>query len=204
MAQERTRTWPPILAVFGHPCFWLRPKASRTRLAAAIHEAGHAVAAYHLGDPTDIRSVEITVPPEADKLGYTDLAPIHNAHRPENEAKVHNRVAVLMAGHVVEERAAGWVTEASIRFDLVQATNILVEAQHPSIRAYAREGPKGVWSHPDVPRSVFKDWIQEAACLAATPARWREVKALTRALLTERKLGGAEVREIIARTRTSR
>ena len=80
-----------------------RSSEAEDREVAAYHEAGHAVAAHHLGERGDILNVSI-FPTQTGYSGFIKLANIPETERnlPENADRVRARLTVMMAGRAAE------------------------------------------------------------------------------------------------------
>lgn len=159
------------------------------RRASAYHEAGHAVAAVHVG----LRFIEVTIRPGSDSYGKvvfpsvgamdwsrwatpTELVAIEGNEGVPLEtpmAWLEARFLVSWAGPIAEERFTGeWDAEGASE----------------DMEALATFLPLGPDPFPDA---------REAA-RAVVDTRWTEIEAVAAGLLERGRLSGDEVRAIVA------
>jgi hypothetical protein len=158
---------------------------SRRRLvAAAFHEAGHAVAAYHVG----VRFRRIAIGTTIAELGWLELwlTPRANAHGSvdvRTEQKIERSVIVLLAGSQAERMALGrakYLGSGLDFFEAVRYAGYLCRTR-PEMSAYLR-------------------WMQlRVRSLVESPGWRRPIEALAACLVQRRELGPRETRNIIRR-----
>ncbi len=171
-----------------------RSSEAEDRRAAAYHEAGHAVAAYHLGDPGDIEHVSIFPPDNQGHTGFIKLAPIADRHLPNNERKVRARLTVLMAGRAAEEKATGKDCPGAARGDIDEAFPLYIDAGFGD--ATGTHAEDGTINHRN-DESLYNEWLEQARAFMKNPDRWAEVEALKDQLLISNHLTGAQVDDVI-------
>ena len=171
------------------------------REVAAYHEAGHAVAAHHLGEPGDIVDVRI-LRTGTGYSGFIKLAPIPETERsrPENADRVRARLTVLMAGRAAEEKATGKDSPGSARLDIDEAHLLYLDAGYTACEW--RTDEDGVRVHVNH-ESLYTEWLDEAREFMNKPERWAEVEAIKDKLLLCSQLSGAEAGHVIRGVRRS-
>lgn len=154
----------------------------RRLIATAFHEAGHAVAAYHL----DLRLRRISIGTDEDKaLGWLELWPSHAgadgaADIPTVNA-VERNLIVLLAGAQAERMGTGRPNYRGSGFDFYEAMR----------RA-------GYICRTSEEMSAYLRWLQFRVRALVESPTWRQpIKALAKRLLQRRQLGASETRAII-------
>jgi cell division protease FtsH len=96
------------------------PMGQAERERMAIHEAGHAIVAFHLpgADPV----AKISILPRGRHLGYTLYQPGEERHL-HTEGRLMDRLAILLGGRAAEELVLGEASTSGAD-DLTQATAI--------------------------------------------------------------------------------
>lgn len=166
--------------------FGRQPSRSERRLiAAAFHEAGHAVAAYHvrvrfrqivIGKNTakELGWLELWLTPQAADGSIVDVRAEHAIER---------SVIVLLAGSQAERMALGrakYLGSGLDFFEAVRYAGYLCRTR-PELSAYLR-------------------WMQlRVRALVESPAWRRPIEALAMRLIQRRALGAREARDIIRR-----
>jgi ATP-dependent Zn protease len=160
-------------------------RSQRRLIAAAFHEAGHAVAAYHVKvrfrriaigkrEPKELGWLELWLAPQTTANGVADL---------RTEQAIERSVIVLLAGSQAERMALGRAKYMGSGLDFYEAVryaNHLCQTR-PEISAYLR-------------------WMQlRVRALVESPNWRRPIDALARCLLQRRELGAREARAIIRR-----
>jgi hypothetical protein len=182
--ERRRRPGAPLGGVLR---FGGQPSRSERRLiAAAFHEAGHAVAAYHVrvrfrqiaigrNTPKELGWLELWLTPQAlDGGGIADVSTEHAIER---------SVIVLLAGSQAERMALGrakYLGSGLDFFEAVRYAGYLCRTR-PELSAYLR-------------------WMQlRVRALVESPAWRRPIEALAMCLIQRRTLGAREARDIIRR-----
>jgi ATP-dependent Zn protease len=161
------------------------PRLRRRLIAAAFHEAGHAVAAYHL--KVRFRRIAI-VSDTAKELGWLELwlTPQTTADRTVNMRTAHaieRSVIVLLAGSQAERMALGRAKYLGSGLDFFEAVR------------YA-----GYLCRTRLEMSAYLRWMQlRVRALVESPTWRRPIEALAACLVQRRKLGAREARAIIRR-----
>jgi hypothetical protein len=162
-----------------------RVSRSRRRLiAAAFHEAGHAVAAYHV----KVRFRRIAIGRDtAKELGWLELWLTPQATGDgtvvdvRTEHAIERSVIVLLAGSQAERMALGrakYLGSGLDFFEAVRYAGCLCRTR-PEISAYLR-------------------WMQlRVRALVESPPWRRPIEALAACLVQRRELGAREARDII-------
>jgi len=158
---------------------------SRRRLvAAAFHEAGHAVAAYHV----KVRLRRIAIGGDVEHaLGWLELWPPHAAANGVPDLRTENlverSVIVLLAGAQAERVGVGranYLGGSLDFYDAVQCAGYLCRTTE-EISAYLR-------------------WMQLRVRALVKSPTWQEpIEALTKCLLQRGTLGARDARAIIQR-----
>jgi ATP-dependent Zn protease len=163
----------------------LVPGSRRRLIAAAFHEAGHAVAAYHvkvrfrriaIGKNTakELGWLELWLTPQAPADGIVDL---------RTEHAIERSVIVLLAGSQAERMALGrakYLGSGLDFFEAVRCAGYLCRTR-PEMSAYLR-------------------WMQlRVRALVESPSWRRPIEALARCLVQRQELGAREARGIIRR-----
>lgn len=167
---------------------------AKDREAAAYHEAGHAVAAYHLGEPEDIEHVSIFPPDDHGHTGFIKLAPIRDRDLPENVGKVRDRLTVLMSGWAAEEKATGKDCPGAASGDIAEAFPLYVDAGFAD--GSGTPADDGTIEHQN-DESLYTEWLDKAREFMQTPEYWTEVEALKDELLEHGQLTGEEACNVI-------
>lgn len=162
------------------------PRSRRRLIAAAFHEAGHAVAAYHvkvrfrriaIGKDTakELGWLELWLTPQATADGTVDMRAEHAIER---------SVIVLLAGSQAERMALGrakYLGSGLDFFETVRYAGYLCRTR-PEMSAYLR-------------------WMQlRVRALVESPTWRRPIEALAACLVQRRELGAREARAIIRRS----
>lgn len=161
-------------------------RRSRRRLvAAAFHEAGHAVAAYHVrirfrriaigrNQPKELGWLELWLAPQATVTGIADV---------RTEHAIERGVIVLLAGSQAERMGVGRPTYLGSGLDFYEAVR------------YA-----GYLCRTRAEMSAYLRWMQlRVRALVESPS-WRlPIRALAACLVRRRELGAREARAIIRR-----
>ena len=164
------------------------PRISQSRrrlIAAAFHEAGHAVAAYHvklrfrriaIGRDTakELGWLELWLTPQATADGTVDV---------RTEHAIERSVIVLLAGSQAERMALGRAKYLGSGLDFFEAVRYAgyLCRRRPEISAYLR-------------------WMQlRVRALVESPTWRRPIEALAACLVECRELGAREARGIIRR-----
>lgn len=160
-----------------------KKKPSRS---TAIHEAGHAVIARHLG----IGFRYVTVQPSEDALGHMIRFPSFTGENspewdssPQVQRKLENLTRAALAGFIAEKRvrpkAPRWVGQ----IDFNHAVEML---------SYLASG--------NVLDTYLKLMRLQTEAMLANRLTWKWVEAVADALLCDEKLTGKQVQEIIFST----
>lgn len=169
-----------------------RPQTSPSRsrlIAAAFHEAGHAVAAYHL----KVRFRRIAIGKDSAKeLGWLELwltpqVTADGAVDMRTEHAIERSVIVLLAGSQAERMALGRAKYLGSGLDFFEAVRYAgyLCRRRPEISAYLR-------------------WMQlRVHALVERPTWRRPIEALAACLVQRRELGAREARSIIRRAITT-
>jgi hypothetical protein len=160
-------------------------RSQRRLVAAAFHEAGHAVAAYHvkvrfrrivIGKNTgkELGWLELWLTPQGAADGVVDMRAEHAIER---------SVIVLLAGSQAERMALGSAKYLGSGLDFFEAVR------------YA-----GYLCRTRQELSAYLRWMQmRVRALVETPT-WRQpIEALAMCLVQRRELGAREARDIIRR-----
>lgn len=158
-------------------------RSERRLLAPALHEAGHAVAAYHLG----VRFGRLAIgKPTAPELGWLDLwlaprASTRDVADVRAEQAIARSVMVLLAGSQAERMALGRARYLGGSLDFYEAV------RYAEYLCRTREE-----------LSAYLRWMQlRVRALVASPG-WRgPIEALAAALARRGALGMRETRAII-------
>ena len=163
----------------------LLPGSRRRLIAAAFHEAGHAVAAYHvkvrfrriaIGKNTakELGWLELWLPPQTTADGIVDVRTAHAIER---------GVIVLLAGSQAERMALGRAKYLGSGLDFFEAVR------------YA-----GHLCRTRSEMSAYLRWMQlRVRALVENPS-WRQpIEALATYLVQRREVGAREARGIIRR-----
>ena len=154
-------------------------------VAAAFHEAGHAVAAYHVRvrfrriaigkrEPKELGWLELWLAPQAPANGIADV---------RTEHEIERSVIVLLAGGQAERMAVGRAKYLGSGLDFYEAVR------------YA-----GYLCRTRTEMSAYLRWMQLRVRALVESASWRQpIEALARCLLRRRELGAREARAIIRR-----
>jgi hypothetical protein len=160
-------------------------QSERRLIAAAFHEAGHAVAAYHvrvrfrqivIGRYTakELGWLELWLTPRAADGGIVDV---------RTEHAIERSVIVLLAGSQAERMALGrakYLGSGLDFFEAVRYAGYLCRTR-PELSAYLR-------------------WMQlRVRALVGSPAWRRPIETLAMRLIQRRALGAREARDIIRR-----
>ncbi len=112
-----------MMKVIAGPQKRSRIQLQRDLKITAIHEAGHAVAAYFL--PTQDPVHQITIIPRGNSLGMTVNLPTEDAaHRTRNE--MYENIVMLLGGRVAEALFCGDITTGASN-DIERATHLARE-----------------------------------------------------------------------------
>ncbi len=162
---------------------WPHSPAQRRLIAAAFHEAGHAVAAYHLrvrfrrvavggNEPTELGWLELWPAQAVPADGVPDL---------RTEHAVERRVIVLLAGAQAERMGVGRARYLGSSLDFYEAV------RHAGQLCRTR-----------AELSAYLRWMQlRVRALVESPG-WRQpIEALADQLRQHRRLGAREARAII-------
>lgn len=149
----------------------------------AIHEAGHAVAAYLL----HVRIDHLTIIPDADRqiAGHLKHGPTSASFKPDidfgraTKTELERQVMLSLAGPAVDELVNSPLATSSA--DVVRALDL---AEH------AVGSDAELHTYIDRLISRMKD-------LLAEPPHWRAVETLADALLEEERIGRKRIRQII-------
>lgn len=160
-------------------------RSQRRLMAAAFHEAGHAVAAYYLkvrfgriaiGEKTgkEMGALELWLPRPARAGGIVDV---------RTEQAIERSVIVLLAGSQAERMALGRAKVLGGSPDFFEVSR------------YA-----GYLCRTRTERSAFLRWMQlRVRALVGSPSWRRPIAALAIHLVQRRELGAHETRAIIRR-----
>jgi ATP-dependent Zn protease len=161
------------------------PRSRRRLIAAAVHEAGHAVAAYHV----KVRFRRIAIGRNAAKeLGWLELwltpqAPAHGTVDMRTEHAIERSVIVLLAGSQAERLVLGrakYLGSGLDFFEAVRYAGYLCRTR-PEISAYLR-------------------WMQFRVRALVESPTWRlPIEALAARLVQRHELGAREARAVIRR-----
>jgi hypothetical protein len=163
----------------------LVPGSRRRLIAAAFHEAGHAVAAYHvkvrfrriaIGKNTakELGWLELWLTPQTTADGIVDVRTAHAIER---------GVIVLLAGSQAERMALGRAKYLGSGLDFFEAVR------------YA-----GHLCRTRSEMSAYLRWMQlRVRALVESPTWRRPIEALAACLVQRRQLGARETRGIIRR-----
>jgi hypothetical protein len=161
------------------------PRSRRRLIAAAFHEAGHAVAAYHvkvrfrriaIGKNTakELGWLELWLTPEASVDGVADV---------RTEHAIERSVIALLAGSQAERMALGRAKYLGSGLDFFEAVR------------YA-----GYLCRTRSEMSAYLRWMQlRVRALVESPSWRRPIEALATCLVQRRELGAGEARRIIRR-----
>jgi ATP-dependent Zn protease len=161
------------------------PRSRRRLIAAAFHEAGHAVAAYHvkvrfrrivIGRDTakELGWLELWLAPQATADGTVDM---------RTEHAIERSVIVLLAGSQAERMALGRAKYLGSGLDFFEAVR------------YA-----GHLCRTRLEMSAYLRWMQlRVRALVESPTWRRPIEALAARLVQRRELGAREARRIIRR-----
>ena len=155
------------------------------KLATAYHEAGHAVAAFHLG--AALGKVSIKADPEDGSLGRCHT-PLPKWFNPDDiDARTHEwvrkHVVISLAGRAAEKLLTGRNNNAGARGDLQYATKLAlyVTGSNESAGAYLR-------------------WLTlEAGNLVNCEVQKVAIEAVARELLSRECLPSSDVKDVIRR-----
>jgi hypothetical protein len=157
----------------------------RRLIAAAFHEAGHAVAAYHM----KVRFRRIAIGRDrAKELGWLELwltpqTAARGTVDVRTEHAIERSVIVLLAGSQAERMALGrakYLGSGLDFFEAVRYAGYLCRTR-PELSAYLR-------------------WMQlRVRALVESPAWRRPIEALAACLIQRRELGARETRRVIQR-----
>lgn len=164
------------------------PRLSRSRrrlIAVAVHEAGHAVAAYHV----NVRFRRIAIGKDtAKELGWLELwltphATAHGTVDVRTEHAIERSVIVLLAGSQAERMALGRAKYLGSGLDFFEAVR------------YA-----GYLCRTRREMSAYLRWMQlRVRALVEIPTWRRPIEALAACLVQRRELGAREAHGIIRR-----
>ena len=164
------------------------PRLSRSQrrlIAAAFHEAGHAVAAYHVSvrfrriaigknSAKELGWLELWLAPQAIADGIVDL---------RTEHAIERSVIVLLAGSQAERMALGRAKYLGSGLDFFEAVR------------YA-----GYLCRTRREMSAYLRWMQlRVRALVQSPSWRRPIEALAICLVQRRELGARAARDIIRR-----
>ena len=158
-------------------------RSQRRLIAAAFHEAGHAVAAFHVGvrfrrmaigknTAKELGWLELWLTPQATADGVVDV---------RTEHAIERSVIVLLAGGQAERVALGRAKYLGSGLDFLEAVRYVgyLCRTRPEVSAYLR-------------------WMQLRVHALVGSATWRRpIEALARCLIERRQLGAREARNII-------
>lgn len=160
-------------------------RSQRRLIAAAFHEAGHAVAAYHVGvrfrriaigknTATELGWLELWLTPQAAADGIVDV---------RTEHAIERSVIVLLAGSQAERMALGRAKYLGSGLDFFEAVR------------YA-----GYLCRTRAAMSAYLRWMQlRVRALVESPSWRRPIEALATCLLQRREVAAREARSIIRR-----
>lgn len=160
--------------------------ATKTEIATAHHEAGHAVAAWHLG--IAVRMVMVTGDRSLGYLGRMVHAPISTqlaealeagAVSPAQRQRVEGLVMMMLAGELAERRHRGRANHLGASED----------------RAHARSLLTLITADPDE-ESAYLSWLFIRA-RNLVEAHWPQITAVAAALLEQGTLTGRELRALL-------
>lgn len=161
------------------------PRSRRRLIAAAFHEAGHAVAAHHL----KVRFRRIAIGKDtAKELGWLELwltpqATADDTVDMRTEHAIERSVIVLLAGSQAERMALGRARYLGSGLDFFEAVR------------YA-----GHLCRTRSEMSAYLRWMQlRVRALVESPTWRRPIEALAACLVQRRELGAREARGIIRR-----
>jgi hypothetical protein len=148
---------------------------SRTR-PRAVHEAGHAIVALHLGLPLESVDIEERDTPEGPKSGRARLRPIgEGLSGNEVHERVRNEVIFLLAG------------EAATKLILEYTTDPIAQFDKSRIQLAFRE-------YPEL-KDAEQELIDTAQEIVST--RRADIEKLAGVLLERNHMKGDEVRRLI-------
>jgi ATP-dependent Zn protease len=162
-----------------------KSRSQRRLVAAAFHEAGHAVAAYHVrvrvrriaigkSEPKELGWLELWLAPQTTANGIPDM---------RTEHEIERSVIVLLAGSQAERMAVGRAKYLGSGLDFYEAVR------------YA-----GYLCRTRAEMSAYLRWMQlRVRALVESPNWRRPIEALARSLLQRRALRAREARAIIRR-----
>jgi ATP-dependent Zn protease len=157
----------------------------RRQIAAAFHEAGHAVAAYHTG----VRFRRVVIGKNTGKeLGWLELwltpqSTSDGAVDVRTEHAIERSVIVLLAGSQAERMALGRAKYLGSGLDFFEAV------RYASYLCRTRRE-----------MSAYLRWMQLRVRALVESPRWRRpIQALAASLVERRQLGVREARGIIRR-----
>ena len=161
------------------------PRSRRRLIAAAFHEAGHAVAAYH----AQVRFRRIAIGKNAAKdLGWLDLwltpqATADGVVDLRSEHAIERSIIVLLAGSQAERMALGRAKYLGSGLDFFEAVR------------YA-----GYLCRTRREMSAYLRWMQlRVRALVESPSWRHPIEALATCMIERRELGAREARGIIRR-----
>jgi ATP-dependent Zn protease len=171
------------------------PRSPADRWRAAVHEAGHTLAALALGREV----ARVSILPEGAAGGMTVMVkPTTVPTRPV----IEDDVVVLLAGRAAEETCLGWVSAGSAG-DLREATTHLLEAYvrfglGDRLRAMPADLPM-LALDPGLARAVEEDLASlYARALSIVRATRYDLGRLAEALMARRVLSGPELAAVLA------
>jgi hypothetical protein len=155
--------------------------------ATAWHEAGHAVAAVFLPTVPKVRRVTIVPDEKAGSLGHT----LHwyteafwrnldeGGWSPRTQVRMHEEIIMLLAGGFAEKRKTGRANHVGARSDYAKAADLVLGASADERTAHA-----------------MLRWLR---CTAESlvEVHWKQIGAVAAALLREKTINGARLREIM-------